>query len=535
MSNFRIVSFIEDQFDMSACNPETEKYDGDGMRYAIIKVISETPNENPFQYDFNFFNMKHVKTNHNDELWIYVQRNAKNVTVTRPGYIAVSRYALNPTIEAGKNYVMTVSASPKKIYKQSVRFNVTPSNSGAQILVRRRAEGAKEEYFGYIGEDGSVAKNLECGSYDYIVIANGYETAEGILDLNYSGPMPIGPAVTEKINLFHLSSGSKSDTTSYQIGSAPDLAEVTFKVDADADIIVDSEWKGFRSCMEKLVVGQNYIVECRQPDCESTFQTILIDDSTPKNILLKAPVPITGYVSVSSSPLDAAIIIGGKGYGKTPKTFELPIGEYNMSLITPGYKDYNTKVKVTDGETTEVSCALSSMEGDSDDDNDMRKREHSEDKKHKKRDSSGGSEYIYEFYEFYGDLGFKLEPGTSLRIAPGARYRHLNCEFLFSMGLDRNADDGLGFNIGYYFKIGNRIELMPQIGWLAEKQYDLTWLHNLSVGPKFIYKLVESMGIFANLEYVVPFKGMFSNKSENGGFKNGNPHLSLGLEICVGL
>lgn len=108
---FSIVKFELDPFDTTPQNKLYEKIDGSGFRYAIIKVNSTTPDDNLKAYNFNFGNLKSIVEQHDNELWIYVQKNAKLVTISRDGYMTINKYDLKTTIEEGKVYVMTLNSA----------------------------------------------------------------------------------------------------------------------------------------------------------------------------------------------------------------------------------------------------------------------------------------------------------------------------------------------------------------------------------------------------------------------------------------
>ena len=95
---FSIADFDVDPFDLSAKDKQYERYDGSGARYAIIKVSSNNPDDDLSEYNFNFGNMKHIVEERNGILWIYVQKNAKLVTITRNGYVPINKYSVLPRI-----------------------------------------------------------------------------------------------------------------------------------------------------------------------------------------------------------------------------------------------------------------------------------------------------------------------------------------------------------------------------------------------------------------------------------------------------
>ena len=112
---FRVADFSYDAFDQTARDERFKRFDGSGFLYAIVKVSGDSPADKLGEYRFNFGNMNHIVEDHDGELWLYVQKNAKIVTITRNGYFPVNHYDLNTTIESGKTYRMKLSAQAAKV------------------------------------------------------------------------------------------------------------------------------------------------------------------------------------------------------------------------------------------------------------------------------------------------------------------------------------------------------------------------------------------------------------------------------------
>lgn len=184
LQKFSIASFELDPFDITPLNKLYEKVDGSGFRYAIIKVSSTNPDDNLKEYSFNFGNLNSFVEQHDNELWVYVQKNAKLVTISRPGYTTLNKYDLKTTIQDGKVYVMQLDAAKPVVHTQMVLFNITPANAGTIVTVRSMKANAQEEVFGTTDINGSVAKALQLGTYTYKVIANNYITSEGRFTLD---------------------------------------------------------------------------------------------------------------------------------------------------------------------------------------------------------------------------------------------------------------------------------------------------------------------------------------------------------------
>lgn len=178
---FSVSSFEYNPFDMAA---QSAKLDGSGNRYAIIKVSSTNPDDDLKEYTFNFGNLRSFVEEHDNELWVYVQKNAKTVTISRQGYTTINRYDLKTTIESGKTYVMMLSTAVTVINKQMLQFVVKPANSKAIVTVKNSKQNSKDEVLGVVDKNGTIATSLEYGIYTYSVIAPGYQISEGRITLH---------------------------------------------------------------------------------------------------------------------------------------------------------------------------------------------------------------------------------------------------------------------------------------------------------------------------------------------------------------
>lgn len=540
---FQIEKFSQDVFDTSASNPKYEKFDGNGDRYAIIKVTSDTPDDDLRQLNFNFGNMKHEVKAHDGELWVYVQRNAKTVSITREGYAPVNRYDLRTTIEPGKNYVMEISSQEKKIYRQMVRFDVAPANSGAAIMIRNALPGSQEELFGNVGSDGSIARTLECGVYEYRVMARDYHTEEGKLTLSYSGPALVGPQITEKITL------------------RPNFSGVTLRVNADAEIYLDGEYIGNKEWKGHIKPGRHE-VECRMPNHHNSTQSIIIAENEDKVFDLKVPQAKIGYLAVTSTPLGASISIGGKSYGQTPASFDLPVGMYELKLSKVDFKESIASFEIKENKTTEISKTLEQINSNDNQEGASKKKKKDysdplytdsyeikntkpsdppaaksskEDAKKKKdhsdplypesydgKTTTTSDPYTAKSSYFYAELGGVVGQNMGLSVDLGAFIHNFNVEADYILGLKDCPTEvpsldnvetkyisnlNLGLKVGYGFNANKHIKFTPQIGArlikLSKKE---TKRSGFISAPDFAYAmsssgLTRAMGI--DTDYII--------------------------------
>ena len=207
-TKFAIASFGQDPFDTTPTNPQYEKVDGNGARYAIIKVTSTNPEDDLRAYRFNFGNLNSLVEEHDGQLWVYVQRNAKLVTISREGFQTIDKHDLGLTIEAGKTYIMQLASAGITVSRQTVMFNVSPPDANATIVIKSDKPGAREEEFGTTNASGMVGKTLELGTYTYRVVANDYQPTEGRITLKDKSDVHIEPVKLQDI-LYPLTITSK--------------------------------------------------------------------------------------------------------------------------------------------------------------------------------------------------------------------------------------------------------------------------------------------------------------------------------------
>lgn len=333
---FSIDSFENDQFDLSSINEEFIKYDGNGDKYAILKVTSSNPDDNLREYNFNFGNMNHIVdgNDHDGELWVYVQKNAKIVSITRNGYAPMNRFALPLTIESGKVYRMNLTSEGKKVHTQWVKFKVNPSGCNAIVHIKSSRPDAEEQLLGVTDANGELAKNLVYGSYTYKITAENYHLAEGRFTLD-----------------------DKNVTLTEDVTLKPSFSNITLSVEPGVEIYINGEkmstgtWKG-------ILNEGNYQVECKRLNHRPTSQYISVTENHDETIQLKNPDPILGTASLSSTPLGASISIDGVPYGETPKNIDIIIGSHSAEFSKPGYQSEVRNFTVVENKTVDVDVNL---------------------------------------------------------------------------------------------------------------------------------------------------------------------------------
>ena len=323
---FTISEFVQDPFDLSGRGENTKKVDGSGYLYAIVKVSSDDPEDKLTDYRFDFGMLNSKMEMVDGELWVYVQKNAKQVTVSREGYKTVHRYDLGYTLESGSVYRMKISVK-KEIMKETLIFQITPAISG--VMITYTNEAGVESYC-VTDASGMVARYLELGTYTYSIAAEYYHKSEGRVRL-------------ESRNGSHIE----------EVTLRPNFADVELLAVSGADIYVDGQKKG-TSLWKGILVPGAYQIEARKKDHKSTSKYVELKDGENYKFELENPVPIVGTLVLISSPLGAKVKIDGKEYGVTPLTLEnIIIGSHKIELVKDKYYSKTKTVQIKEGEVLE--------------------------------------------------------------------------------------------------------------------------------------------------------------------------------------
>ena len=339
---FSIEQFELNQLDGTATNSKYQKVDGSGNLYAIIKVRSTDGGEDLDGFSFNFNSLKSIVENHGDELWVYVQKNAKIVTISRDGYKTLKNIDLKQTLQAGKTYNMNIayeraaSINKKEFRMQMLQFVITPAIENTTILYKKK--GADNfEILGKTDKDGVFAKSFKLGEYEYQIMADAYETSTGLIKLDND------TVFVEKVTL------------------KPNFSNITLICDEDADIYINNERKAKGKWVGILTAG-DYIIECKKESHNPTVQEIKVEANADKEIKLESPTPRTGLLSITSTPQGATIKIDGKDMGKTPNLFhDVLIGKRKIEITKQNYNPVEIEVEIKEGETTEKNVDLDNV------------------------------------------------------------------------------------------------------------------------------------------------------------------------------
>ena len=98
-----------------------------------------------------------------------------------------------------------------------------------------------------------------------------------------------------------------------------------------------------------------------QGNHRKTQKEIHVEVDVASTITLDPPIPITGFLSVNSTPVGAQIKIDGKDYGVTPKIIQdLLIGQHKVEVSMANRKPEVREVNIVEGKEETLNVELSS-------------------------------------------------------------------------------------------------------------------------------------------------------------------------------
>ena len=316
--------------DLTANTAGTMEMDQNGETAALIKVVTT---QTGFTFDGGALGI--VKTVQKpSEIWVYVPRGLKKISISHPQLGMLRDYYLNVPIEAARTYEMIlVAGEVQTVVKQArtsqyIVFQLTPPNAVVEL------DGELIETNG-----GIATKMMKLGTYSYRVQAPNY--------FPEAGSVTIDDLENKKI---------------VSISLRPNFAQVTVNVDNNAEIWVNGEKKGNGSWTGNLGAG-TYEFEAKKAGHRNSFMTRDIEVlSGPQIIQLSSPTPIYGDANINSVPAMADIFIDNKKFGQTPMILsKLLIGDHTLIIKKQGYSDSKSTISIKENETAYYEVLLDSI------------------------------------------------------------------------------------------------------------------------------------------------------------------------------
>ena len=403
--DYKVLSMESLPLDMTA--RENIKQDERGRQCAVLRISTQNiaPEQRPgFHFECDYASFAVERQVVGAEIWVWVSPGLKTLKIkhSRLGNVEVHTADYGITVEALHTYKIvlqgTALPSDNTITTQYLVFDISPKD--AMLTVN----GTPWPLI-----DGIAQKMVDFGTYEYRIEAKDYHTITGKVDVydpdkKVTVKKSLDPAfgylkiegdkdILSKASVFidnakfsdvlqtpqKLGSGQHevrilhpmyqayqqtvvvkdNETNTLKVNLDANFANITLKVDADAEIWVNGEKKGVRSWTGNLV-ADSYIIECRMKDCKPTrMKKNITSDMTGQTLQLEVPQPLTGMLVLNSTPAMAEIYIDGERKGETPMRInKLIVGKHALKLVKEGYKPLVKSFTIEDGKTLELEERL---------------------------------------------------------------------------------------------------------------------------------------------------------------------------------
>lgn len=323
-SQISVKSFKELTMDSEARFSQKETEDGD--KCALIKVV--TPYKD-FKFDVGHAWVCGVDETQTGEIWLWVNEDAKYLTIRHPRLGILRRYRIPKKIEPLTTYELVLQTAritqfvEETVYTQWVVIDSKPS--GAKVFINGNDTGKITPY----------QAELMLGKHYYKLEKGGYETHSGSFLLK------------------------KDNKKEFMIRLLSNLIDVTFKADPhiSANIKISGHLQNQKTPFTKKLNQGTYIVEMKHPQYYSIKKAVVVKSDT-REIVFKMR-PKKGSLKIITEPYGAEIFIDGKSYGTTPENIKnILVGNVNVRLVKRGYDDFEKTISIRENQSIVKKIAL---------------------------------------------------------------------------------------------------------------------------------------------------------------------------------
>ena len=267
------------------------------------------------------------------EYWVYMTEGSKELRINVPGFIPLH-------VNFGDYQISGIKPITTYLMSINTPRNTTETDNGLQYLVLTVSPTNSAVFIDGYGQtvvNGTVSALLSQGNHTYRVVASGYATEEGTVE----------------------------------IGNSKKTVEVTLKA-IQTKLSVSCPTSGAQVWINDLLGGAvpwasslspgNYIIEVRKEGYRSYRETITLSESEDRELSVPALRLQAGSLDVNYQPLNAEVYIDGQRKGTTPDLFQnIPIGNHKVEIRKSGYVSKQETISIQDGQTVSLTGQLQEL------------------------------------------------------------------------------------------------------------------------------------------------------------------------------
>lgn len=280
-------------------------YDDNDKPYAVLKIKTENiSGKQRRELNFGGDAQTFFEAEYRDgEVWLYISYYAT--------FIKISHEELSST-----EYYFPFDMKPKCGYELTLVNKTATENvgTGSLTIITKPESDAIVKLNGIVVSRQTPYINdlLNAGSYEITVSKEKYKT--------------------ETRNIV-LENGAKEVV---EIELVYDMANITIKVDNDAEVYIDGYMRRKGTWVGDLSSGTHEI-ECRKLYHNPAKRTINVVAGRKETFTLR-PTPIYGNLDINTEPSGATVFIDNKNYGQTPLVLNnIIIGTHELVIEKSGY------------------------------------------------------------------------------------------------------------------------------------------------------------------------------------------------------
>ena len=489
--NIKVLKFERLEKDMTANTHGTQKLDQNGEKAALIKI--QAP-ERGFTFDGGSLGIV-ASEEHDGEIWLYVPRRSKKLTIRHKDYGVLREYYYPVTVDGARTYEMYLDIGIGRY------VTITSEMANSTIYI----DGEN------IGQSPINHKYLNYGKHTVRALKDRFEGETSFM------------ITTEDDTSLRLINVEQRDMSDH-------FGDVTVNVENRAEIWFEGKNVGSGSWQTQLREG-SYVVETRKADCDPEKTSFTVVAQKQNTVQAAQPTPHTGRLSLYTRPRNAVATYNGNNPIDLTEAQTLPVGTYQINLTRKGYVNKSgLEYTVRHNETTRDTIDMEKI-----------------------RYIKPNTFYFGAGYTIrslggvtalagvtYKNIDLQASYTFGLKASDEVPWYSTDGTdtYLSSMTYKRST---LAVKLGYQFELTERLGITPQVGYEIERLSgtvakgtnaygDGATANCVSVGAKLLWAPIERIYVFANPAYSVGVTkdDNFKRIADNSDISAGGFMMTLG-------
>ncbi|MDD6817095.1 MAG: SUMF1/EgtB/PvdO family nonheme iron enzyme [Prevotellaceae bacterium] len=313
--------------DLTANLQGTQVLDQNGDVCALIRIQTT---QKGFVFDVGVLGITKTDDNKVGEIWVYVPKGVKRITIRHPQLGSLVNYPFPIEIQGARTYRMYLTTGQvHTIIEQDdgmtyFALNVTPAKAVVMI------DGVLQP----LDDDGALTLRLARGPHTLAIQAPGYDAYSTTFDL---GKERMAKEVVLVSALAHLSLNC----------ATPGVG-----------LYVNDQFKANGSWNGDLMPG-DYLIEARKEGHYTQKQSVTLAAKEKKTIDLPALTARTGNLDVNYKPINCEVFLDGTRLGISPDMFKnIIMGKHKIKISKAGYTTKEVTIDISEGQTATLTGSL---------------------------------------------------------------------------------------------------------------------------------------------------------------------------------